>query len=70
MWTSDPKYAAFGREVQFGRNIGYAGDLNQKAALTNSKYIIVDTFSKAVTSGDAAGAIKWGEAQLKQIYGG
>ncbi len=70
MWSSDPKYAAFGREVQFGRNIGYAGDLNQKAALANSKYIIVDTFSKAVTSGDAAGAIKWGEEQLKQIYGG
>ncbi len=70
MWTSDPKYAAFGREAQFGRNIGYGGDLNAKAALVNSKYIIVDVFSKAVTSGDAAGAIKWGEEQLKQVYGG
>jgi len=68
MWTKDPKYAAFGRESQYGRNIGYAGDLNQKAALAQSKYIIVDVFAKAVTSGDAAGAIKWGEEQLKQIY--
>jgi multiple sugar transport system substrate-binding protein len=69
MWTKDPKLAAFGREASFGRVDGYAGQLNDKAALARSKYIIVDTFAKAVTSGDAAGSIKWGAEQLKQIYG-
>ena len=70
MWTKDPKLAAFGREVNFGRIDGYAGTLNDKAALARSKYIIVDTFAKAVTSGDAQGSINWGADQLKQIYGG
>ncbi|HEX9016544.1 MAG TPA: extracellular solute-binding protein [Chloroflexota bacterium] len=70
MWTKDPKYAAFGRESQFGRSFGWAGDFNQKAALSYSKYIIVDTFAKAITSGDAAGSINWGAEQLKSIYGG
>ncbi len=70
MWTKDPKTAAFGREVNFGRVDGYAGPLNDKAALARSKYIIVDTFAKAVQSGDAQGSISWGADQLKQIYGG
>ncbi len=69
MWTKDPKLAAFGREPNFGRVAGYAGPLNDKAALAASKYIVVDTFAKAITSGDAAGSIKWGAEQLKQIYG-
>ncbi len=70
MWTKDPKLAAFGREVNFGRIDGYAGPLNDKAALARSKYIIVDTFARAVQSGNAQDAINWGADQLKQIYGG
>ena len=70
MWTKDPKLAAFAREVNFGRVYGYAGPLNEKAALAGSKYIIVDTFAKAVSSGDAASAIKAGAQQLQQVYGG
>lgn len=70
MWTADPKLAAVGRMVNFGRVFGYAGPLNDKAALAASKYIIVDTFAKAVQSGDAQGSIDWGAEQLKQIYGG
>ena len=69
MWTKDPKTAAVQNDAKFGRPIGYAGPLNQKAALANSKYIIVDTFSRAIQNGDAAAAIKWGSDQLQQIYG-
>ena len=66
----DPKYGAFARQAKFGRTVGWAGELNEKAALSFSKYIVVDTFAKAITDGDAAAAIKWGADQLQQIYGG
>jgi multiple sugar transport system substrate-binding protein len=70
MWTKDPKLAAVGREPQFGRTQGYAGPANEKSALAMSKYIVVDTFAKAVQSSDAQGSIDWGAEQLRQIYGG
>lgn len=69
MWTKDPKLAAVRDDVKYGRLIGYAGPPNQKAALSSSKYIVVDTFSRAVQSGDAQAAINWGAQQLQQIYG-
>ncbi len=40
-----------------------------KASLALSKYVVVDTFAKAIQSGDTAGAIKWGADQLQRIYG-
>ena len=70
MWKQDPKLAAVGEEMKYGRLIGFAGEPNQKAALTSSKYVVVDTFARAVQSGDAQSAINWGAEQLKQIYGG
>lgn len=69
MWTKDPKLAVVQDDVKLSRQMGYAGPPNQKAALAMSKYIVVDTFSRAVQSGDAAGAIAWGVQQLQQIYG-
>lgn len=42
---------------------------NEKAALAWSKYIVVDTFAKAVLSGDAKASIEWGAEELKRIYG-
>jgi len=36
--------------------------------LAASKYVIVDTFAKAVQSGDAKDALKWGQRQLERIY--
>lgn len=69
MWAKDPKVAAVRNDPKYGRPIGYAGPLNQKAALASSKYIVVDTFARAIESGDAASAIKWGADQLQQIYG-
>ena len=70
MWTKDPKLAAFRNDTKYGRLLGYAGPPNQKAALARSKFIVVDTFARAVQSGDAAGEIKKGAEQLQQIYGG
>ncbi len=70
MWDKDPKMSVFRDQPKYGRDIGYAGPANEKASLVFSKYVIIDTFARAVQSGDAAAAIKWGAEQLQRIYGG
>ncbi len=70
MWDADPKMAAYRDQPKYGRLQGYAAEPNERASLAWSKYIVVDTYAKAVQSGDAAGAIKWGADQLQRIYGG
>ena len=68
VWTKDPKMLPFREQPKYGLNLGYAGSSNEKAALAWSKYIVVDTFAKAVQSGDAKKSIEWGADQLKRIY--
>jgi multiple sugar transport system substrate-binding protein len=70
MWDKDPKMAPFRDQPKYGRDLGYAGPPNEKASLAYSKYIIVDTFAKAVQGGDAKAAVDWGADQLKRIYEG
>jgi multiple sugar transport system substrate-binding protein len=41
----------------------------EKAAMAWSKYVVVDTFAKAVQSGNAKDSIEWGADQLKRVYG-
>ncbi len=69
IWLKDPKMTAFREELKYGLNMGYAGPPGEKASLALSKYIVVDTFAKAVQSGDPAGTIKWGADQLQRLYG-
>jgi len=69
VWFKDPKMSPFRDEPKDGVNMGYAGPPNEKAALAASKYIVVDTFARAVQSGDAKGSVQWGAEQLKRIYG-
>jgi multiple sugar transport system substrate-binding protein len=68
MWDKDPKMTIFKDEPKYGRDLGYAGPPNQKASMAYSKYIVVDTYAKAVQSGDAAGVVKSGAEQLQRIY--
>ena len=67
-WFEDPKMSPYRNVAKYGRNIGYAGPPSRKAALAQAKYIVVDTFAKAVQSGDAKGSIEWGAKQLERIY--
>jgi multiple sugar transport system substrate-binding protein len=67
-WNADPKLAAFKETPKYGRLMGFMGQPNEKASLAWSKYVVVDTFAKAVQSGDAKDAIAWGERQLQRIY--
>ena len=68
-WTKDPKMLPFREQPKYGLDVGYAGPPNEKASLAWSKYIVVDTFARAVQSGDAKAAIEWGAEQLKRAYG-
>jgi len=68
-WTKDPKMLPFREQPKYGVDVGWPGPPNEKASLAWSKYIVVDTFAKAVQSGDAKAAIEWGAEQLKRVYG-
>jgi multiple sugar transport system substrate-binding protein len=68
VFTSDPKLAPYLDVVNYGRNKGYAGPANQKAARVSSQYIVTDTFAKAIQSGDAKGAIEEGARLMERIY--
>jgi len=68
VYTTDPKLAPYLDVVNYGRNKGFAGPSNQKAAQVNAQYIVTDTFAKAIESGDAASAIKEGADLLERIY--
>ncbi len=70
MWDKDPKMKPFKDQANYGRDQGYMGPNDEKASEVYAKYIIIDTFSRAVSTNDPEGAIKWGEDQLKRIYGG
>lgn len=67
-YTDDPKLEAYADVANYARNKGYAGPSNQQAALSFSRYVVVDTFARALESGDAEGAIQWGADQLERIY--
>jgi multiple sugar transport system substrate-binding protein len=69
MWFKDPKMTVCREQPKYARASGHAGPPNDKAAMVFSKYIIVDTFAKAVQTGDAKAAVEWGAEQLKRAYG-
>ena len=69
VWTKDPKLLPFREQPKYGVDVGWPGPPNEKASLAWSKYIVVDTFAKAVQSGDAKASIEWGAEQLKRAYG-
>jgi multiple sugar transport system substrate-binding protein len=69
VWTKDPKMLPFREQPKYGVDVGWPGPPNEKASLAWSKYIVVDTFAKAVQGGDAKAAVEWGAEQLKRTYG-
>ena len=68
-WTQDPKLLPFREQPKYGVDVGWPGPPNEKASLAWSKYIIGDTYVKAIQSGDPKSAIEWGAEQLKRAYG-
>jgi len=68
VYTADPHLAPYLDVVNYGRNKGFAGPANEKAARAYTTYIVIDTFARAVQEGDAQAAIEWGADQLERIY--
>lgn len=68
-WNKDPKLSTFKQVGRYGRMPGWKGPSSAQAAEAFAKFIIIDTFAKAATGSSAADAVKWGESQLKAIYG-
>ena len=68
IYVGDPKLKPYIDIIAYGRNKGYAGPSDIKAARVYSDYIVVDAFSKAIQSGDAKGSIEQAAQQLDRIY--
>ena len=69
VYTADPKLAPYLDVVNYGRNKGFSGPTNQKAAQVGAQYIVSDTFAKAIQTGDAKSAIEEGAKLMERIYG-
>ena len=57
------------RDLIAANALARASDLARSAADAGAQYIVVDTFAKAVQTGDAKGAIADGASLLERIYG-
>lgn len=68
-YKANPKLVPYVEAAKYGRNKGYAGLGNEKAAEAFARYIVVDTFARAIQSGNAEEAIQWGASELQKIYG-
>jgi len=68
MWEEDPAITIFRELPQYGRAAGYQGAYNRKASEVWAKYIIVDTFAKAVKGEAPKSVLEWAERELKNVY--
>ena len=68
MWQQDPVMLPFREVASRLRLFGYAGPANAKASEVYSKYIITDTYAKAIQGMSAEDSVKWAESELKKIY--
>jgi multiple sugar transport system substrate-binding protein len=69
LWDKDPIMLPFRSAARSGRLMGYAGPSSRQAAEVLSKYIIVDTFAKAVQGMPAEDAVRWAESECRRAYG-
>ena len=58
----------FRAAVREGRFPGYADPADRKAAEGLSKYLITDMYAKAVQGTSAEEAVKWADAEFKNIH--
>jgi multiple sugar transport system substrate-binding protein len=68
LWNKDPVMLPFRAAARAGRFPGYAGPADRRAAEVLSKYIIIDTYAKAVQGMPAEDAVKWADAEVKKIH--
>ncbi|MDP8925072.1 MAG: extracellular solute-binding protein, partial [Chloroflexota bacterium] len=64
-----PVLQVYSKSGALARPLGYPGPADQKVALVQSKYIIVDMFARAVQGESPEAAVAWAETEMKQVYG-
>jgi ABC-type glycerol-3-phosphate transport system substrate-binding protein len=69
VWNLDPIMAPFKKVPVTGRLTGYAGAPTQKAAEVQTKYIIVDMYTKAIQGMNPEDSVKAAHTELVKIYG-
>ena len=68
LWQKDPVMLPFRVAARAGRFPGYAGPADRKAAEVLSKYIIVDTYAKAIQGMPADEAVKGAHEEILKIH--
>jgi multiple sugar transport system substrate-binding protein len=68
LWKKDPVMLPFRSAARAGRFPGYAGPADRKAAEVLSKYIIIDTYAKAVQGMAAEDAVAWAHQEVAKIH--
>ena len=68
LWKKDPVMLPFRAAARAGHFPGYAGPADRKAAEVLSKYIIIDTYAKAVQGMPAEEAVKAAAEEVKKIH--
>jgi multiple sugar transport system substrate-binding protein len=70
IWDKFPPVTqVFRKAGAIARPLGYPGPADQKTAVVQSKYIVVDMFAKAVQGDTPEAAVAWAENEMQQIYG-
>ncbi|HKW55221.1 MAG TPA: extracellular solute-binding protein [Stellaceae bacterium] len=68
LWKKDPVMLPFRSAARAGHFPGYAGPADRKAAEVLSKYIIIDTYAKAVQGMPAEDAVKAAAEEVQKIH--
>ncbi len=68
VWQKDPVMLPFRAAARAGRFPGYAGPADRKAAEVLSKYIIVDTYAKAIQGTPAEESVKSAHEEIAKIH--
>jgi multiple sugar transport system substrate-binding protein len=64
-----PAVQIFKQAPEKARPLGYPGPADEKVALVQSKYIIVDMFARAIQGESPEAAVAWAEKEMKDAYG-
>lgn len=67
-WKEDPTVEPYRLNAKYGRNFGWPGPYNRKAAEVQAKYIIIDLFARVAKGDSAEKSIAQAERELKNVY--
>jgi multiple sugar transport system substrate-binding protein len=71
MWDMFPALKPFRDHLLEGRHVGWKGSADANAARVVQNYVLIDMLANVATGKmTPEESVKWGEGQLKSIYGG